>query len=218
MAGAHENTLYYGDNLKVLDHYIESESVDLIYLDPPFNSNASYNMLFKAPDGSDSDAQINAFDDTWSWGPSAEEAVAWVRDSGHHKTYDLLDTMRGFLGENDMMAYLAMMAARLIELHRVLKPTGSLYLHCDPTASHYLKLLLDGVFGARSYRNEIVWRRTGVHGDSKTWSRVADTLFFYTKSDNFVWNDPIVPHSDAYIKSHYSNVDDEGVATSLLQS
>ncbi|MEE4538170.1 MAG: site-specific DNA-methyltransferase, partial [Erythrobacter sp.] len=111
-----------------------------IYLDPPFNSNANYNMLFKSPDGSDSDAQINAFDDTWSWGQSAEEAVDWVRDSGHHKTFDLLDTMRGFLGENDMMAYLAMMAARLIELHRVLKNTGSLYLHCDPTASHYLKL------------------------------------------------------------------------------
>ena len=171
MTDAHTNTLYYGDNLHVLREHVADRSVDLIYLDPPFNSNASYNMLFKAPDGSDSDAQINAFDDTWSWGTSAEEAVAWVRDSGHHKTFDLLETMRGFLGDNDMMAYLAMMAARLIELHRVLKETGSLYLHCDPTASHYLKLLLDGVFGFRHYQNEIIWKRTGSHGGAKRWGR-----------------------------------------------
>ena len=123
-------------------------SVDLIYLDPPFNSNASYNMLFKAPDGSDSDAQINAFDDTWSWG----DQRGWKRSPGcataaTTRPSTCVETMRSFLGDNDMMAYLAMMAARLIELHRVLKETGSLYLHCDPTASHYLKLLLDGVFG-----------------------------------------------------------------------
>lgn len=204
------NTLYYGDNLHVLDEKIRGESVDLIYLDPPFNSNANYNMLFKSPDGSDSDAQINAFDDTWSWGPSAEEAVDWVRDSGHHKTYDLLETMRGFLGENDMMAYLAMMAARLIELHRVLKPTGSLYLHCDPTASHYLKLLLDGVFGAKSYKNEIVWKRTTTHSDSKTWSRISDTILFFTKASEFTWTTPREPHSEEYVATKYRHDDGDG--------
>ena len=127
--------------------------------------------------------------------------------------------MRGFLGDNDMMAYLAMMAIRLIELHRVLKPTGSLYLHCDPTASHYLKLLLDGVFGPDRFRNEITWKRTGVHGDSKTWSRVSDTIFFVTKGSTFTWNDPLEPHSEKYLNSHYSNVDEHGRSfqlTSLL--
>jgi len=204
------NTLFYGDNLHVLREHVADESVDLIYLDPPFNSNANYNMLFKSPDGSESDAQISAFDDTWSWGQSAEEAVDWVRDSGHHKTFDLLETMRAFLGENDMMAYLAMMAARLIELHRVLKDTGSLYLHCDPTASHYLKLLLDGVFGARSYQNEIIWKRTTTHSDSKTWSRVSDTILFFTKGAQFTWETPREPHSDEYIAAKYNKDDNDG--------
>ena len=211
MDGEHQNTLYYGDNLKVLDQYIADESVDLIYLDPPFNSNASYNMLFMSPDGSDSDAQISAFDDTWSWGTSAEEAVAWVRDSGHHKTYDLLETMRAFLGENDMMAYLAMMAARLIELHRVLKPTGSLYLHCDQTASHYLKLLLDGVFGFANYRNEIIWQRTSAHGDARvSFGDVTDSVFYYSKTDRPLWNRQFSPLSDEHIEAKYSNSDDDG--------
>ena len=205
------NTLYYGDNLHVLHEYIADESVDLIYLDPPFNSNANYNMLFKAPDGSDSDAQINAFDDTWSWGQNAEEAVDWVRDSGHHKTYDLLDTMRGFLGENDMMAYLAMMAARLIELHRVLKDTGSLYLHCDPTASHYLKLLLDGVFGFTSYRNEIVWKRTSSHGNvSAGYGDVTDTILYYSKGGEVTWNKPMQPLSDKNVREKYTFDDGDG--------
>lgn len=204
------NKLYFGDNLHVLREHIADESVDLVYLDPPFNSNANYNILFKSPEGADSDAQIEAFEDTWHWNDNAESAFDDVMRSGNSDAFELLRAMRAFLGDNDMMAYLAMMAVRLIELHRVLKPTGSLYLHCDPTASHYLKLLLDGVFGADKFRNEICWKRTGVHGDSKTWSRVTDTLFFYTKSDRFTWNDPIVPHSDAYIKSHYSNVDENG--------
>ena len=146
------NTLYYGDNLKVLRESIRSETVDLIYLDPPFNSNASYNVLFKSPQGQEAAAQIQAFDDTWHWGESAEEAYSEVLRSGNAAAAEMLRAMRGFLGENDMMAYLAMMAVRLIELHRVLKPTGSLYLHCDPTASHYLKVLLDAVFGAKRFR------------------------------------------------------------------
>src|SRR4051812_40255707 len=154
------NTLYYGDNLDVLRQYIADESVDLVYLDPPFNSNATYNVLFKAPIGEGSQAQIEAFEDTWHWNAAAERAFDEVIHSGNSDAAEMLRAMRSFLKENDMMAYLAMMAVRLLELHRVLKPTGSLYLHCDPTASHYLKILLDAVFGADHFVNEISWRRT----------------------------------------------------------
>lgn len=136
------NSLYYGDNLDVLRESVARESVDLVYLDPPFNSNANYNVLFKSPAGAGSQAQVEAFEDTWHWGQEAEGAVDQVMRSGNTNAADLLRAMRSFLGENDMMAYIAMMSVRLLELHRVLKPTGSLYLHCDPTANHYLKLLL----------------------------------------------------------------------------
>lgn len=129
------NHLYYGDNLRVLRDSIRDASVDLIYLDPPFNSNASYNVLFKGPAGTDSAAQIEAFDDTWHWNDSAEEAFGDVVRGRNAAAATMLRAIRAFLGDNDMMAYLAMMAVRLIELHRVLKPTGSLYLHCDPTAN-----------------------------------------------------------------------------------
>lgn len=209
------NTLYYGDNLSVLRESIRSETVDLIYLDPPFNSNASYNVLFKSPQGQEAAAQIQAFDDTWHWGESAEEAYSEVMRSGNAAAAEMLRAMRGFLGENDMMAYLAMMAVRLIELHRVLKPTGSLYLHCDPTASHYLKVLLDAVFGGKGYQNEITWKRTTTHSDSKTWSKVADKIFFFTKSDftksdAFVWNTPREPHSEEYLSDKYRHDDGDG--------
>jgi site-specific DNA-methyltransferase (adenine-specific) len=131
------NHLFYGDNLGVLRESIADASVDLIYLDPPFNSNASYNVLFKDESGRSSGAQIEAFDDTWHWDDMVSgQAVAEVRDSPYQNAAAMLDAMLGFLGKNPMTAYLAMMAVRLIELHRVLKPTGSLYLHCDPTASH----------------------------------------------------------------------------------
>ena len=160
MAGApNANTLFYGDNLAILRQHVADASVDLIYLDPPFNSNASYNVLFKGPTGSESAAQIEAFDDTWHWNDPAEAAFGEVMRGQNAAASTMLHAIRKFLGDNDMMAYLAMMAVRLIELHRVLKPTGSLYLHCDPTASHYLKILLDAVFGANFYRNEIIWKR-----------------------------------------------------------
>src|SRR4051812_10250815 len=159
------NTLYYGDNLDVLRQYIADESVDLVYLDPPFNSNANYNVLFKAPGGEGSQSQIEAFEDSWHWNASAERAFDEVINSGNTDAAEMLRAMRSFLKENDMMAYLAMMAVRLLELHRVLKPTGSLYLHCDPTASHYLKILPDAVFSVGNYRNEIVWKRSTSHGN-----------------------------------------------------
>ena len=165
------NRLYYGDNLEVLREHVASDSVDLIYLDPPFNSNASYNVLFRAPSGGPdgskgTDASIEAFDDTWQWGPSAELALDDIRSSGNHKLHTLMAAIRTALGDNALMAYLAMMAVRLVELHRVLKDTGSLYLHCDPTASHYLKLVLDAVFGVENFRNEIVWRRSASHNSA----------------------------------------------------
>lgn len=161
------NHLYYGDNLGVLRDHIATESVDLSYLDPPFNSNASYNVLFKGPSGSDSSAQIEAFDDTWHWNDSAEAAFGDVVRGGNAAAATMLRAMRSALGDNDMMAYLAMMAVRLTHLHRVLKPTGSLYLHCDPTASHYLKILLDAVFGASNFKNDIVWKRTSSHNHTQ---------------------------------------------------
>lgn len=154
------NRLFYGDNLDVLREHVRDESVDLIYLDPPFNSNASYNILFRSPNGAGADASIEAFDDTWSWGPAATGALMDITESGNHNLHVLMQAMRTAIGDNAMMAYLAMMAVRLQELHRVLKPSGSLYLHCDPTASHYLKLVLDAVFGPERYRNEIIWKRT----------------------------------------------------------
>ena len=148
-----ENTLYYGDNLKILRDYIQDESVDLIYLDPPFNSNRSYNVLFKDEDGTGADTQIKAFDDSWHWGETAEQTYRDLVQNAPINVGTMIDAMRKFIGTNQMMAYLVMMAIRLVELHRVLKPTGSLYLHCDPTASHYLKILLDTVFGFDQYRN-----------------------------------------------------------------
>ncbi len=132
------NQLFYGDNLDILRRHIKDETVDLIYLDPPFNSQATYNVLFRSPAGERSRAQIEAFDDTWHWNESSMRAFDEVMTSGNTDAADMLRAMRSFLHDNDMMAYLAMMAVRLLELHRALKPTGSLYLHCDPTVSHDL--------------------------------------------------------------------------------
>lgn len=203
-------TLYYGDNLEILRNEIASESVDLVYLDPPFNSNANYNVLFRAPEGHQSHAQMEAFEDTWHWNETAEKAFDEVMQSGNSDAAEMLRAMRSFLKENDMMAYLAMMAVRLIELHRVLKKTGSLYLHCDPTASHYLKILLDSIWGGANFRNEIAWKRTSTHSDSKTWSKVADNIFFYSKSDLFTWRTPRETHSEDYIQDKFRHDDDDG--------
>ena len=161
-----ENVLYYGDNLDVLRRHIGDESVDLVYLDPPFNSNATYNVLFAEQDGTQAASQINAFEDTWRWDQGAERAYQETVETGGDVARALL-AFRTLLGESNMMAYLAMMAPRLVELRRVLKPTGSIYLHCDPTASHYLKLLMDAVFGPAFFRNEIVWKRTNSHSDAE---------------------------------------------------
>jgi len=186
------NTLYYGDNLYILREHIPSESVDLVYLDPPFNSNRSYNVLFKDESGQNADAQITAFDDTWHWGPAAEQTFHELASNAPLQVAKMIDALRQFIGENQMMAYLVMMAARLVELHRVLKPSGSLYLHCDPTASHYLKIILDAIFGAENYRNEITWLRSrnpkGSQFDSKQFSPDTDIILFYAKSSSVTIN------------------------------
>lgn len=208
------NKLYFGDNLHVLREHIADESVDLVYLDPPFNSNANYNILFKSPEGADSDAQIEAFEDTWHWNDRAEDAFDEVMRSGNSDAFELLRAMRAFLGDNDMMAYLAMMAVRLIELHRVLKPTGSLYLHCDPTASHYLKLLLDGVFGADKFRNEIIWKRKAGRGETNNaavrFGVSHDIVLFYAKSNATKFTRQYRPNSQDYIASKFTHIDQNG--------
>jgi len=183
-----ENVLYYGDNLDILRRYIKDETVDLIYLDPPFKSNQDYNVLFAEQNGSRSAAQIKAFEDTWEWNTIAAAAYQEIVESGHQRVSQAMQAFRTFLGENDMMAYLAMMAPRLVELQRVLKPTGSIYLHCDPTASHYLKILMDGVFGPKNFRNEIVWCYTRPSNVLKRFPRVHHILLFYTKGDEWTFN------------------------------
>ena len=206
------NALYYGDNLDVLRESIASESVDLVYLDPPFNSQATYNLLFKSPTtGVGSQSQIEAFEDTWHWGQEAESAFDGVMRSGNTDVSDMLRAMRSFLGENDMMAYLAMMAVRLIELRRVLKSHGSIYLHCDTTASHYLKLLMDATFGADRYLNEIVWKRTSAHSNAtQKMGAVHDVIFLYSKGAGATWNQVYSPYTAAYIAEHFVHLDPDG--------
>ena len=202
-----KNKLYFGDNLDILREQVPDESVDLIYLDPPFNSNATYNVLFREASGEGSAAQIEAFDDTWHWSIESERAYREVVTEGPKKLADLLQAMRTFLGQNDMMAYLTMMAQRMVELHRVLKPTGSIYLHCDPTASHYLKLVMDAVFEPTRFRNEIVWRRYGAHNDvgqgSRHFGRVHDVILVYSKSESPQWQQLFTELDQRYVAQSY---------------
>ena len=183
-----KNKLYYGDNLDIMREHIADESVDLIYLDPPFNSKATYNVLFKEKNGTNSAAQITAFDDTWHWDINSEKAYREIVGAGSSKLAALIQALRSFLGTNDMMAYLTMMAIRLVEMHRVLKQTGSIYLHCDPTASHYLKLVLDAIFGFRNFKNEIIWRYRRWPAKQRHFQRMHDIIFRYTKSKDWLWS------------------------------
>jgi site-specific DNA-methyltransferase (adenine-specific) len=186
-----ENKLYFGDNLDILRNrdYFPNECVDLIYLDPPFNSNRDYNVLFKDESGNDSDAQIVAFGDTWHWGPSAAKAYYELVTHGTERVARTIGALHDLLGENQMMAYLVMMAIRLVEMHRVLKNTGGIYLHCDPTASHYLKIVMDAIFDVENFRNEITWKRTAAKGlATRRLPTNHDLILFYQKSDQVVWN------------------------------
>lgn len=212
---AERNLLLYGDNLPFLmdASLMPDESVDLVYLDPPFNSNASYNVLFKEVSGTPSAAQIQAFDDTWSWDDSANSVLHQILQDRH--TPDgvkaLIKTFHSFLGHSPMLAYLVQMSVRLVLLRRVLKPTGSLYLHCDPTASHYLKLVLDGIFGPENFRNEIVWRRTNSHNKlSRQYGPIHDSLLFYAKSDKAVFHPGSRPYTKKYLETAFPHRDKRG--------
>ena len=202
-------TLYYGDNLDILRRYLKDESVDLVYLDPPFNSAQNYNAFFHEKDGTDAASQIHAFEDTWHWDIETKKAYDAVTEQPG-KVSDVMQAFYTFLGGNDMMAYLTMMSSRLVELRRVLKPTGSLYLHCDPTASHYLKLLCDAILEKDNFLSEITWKRTGAHGSAKRFAPIHDTIFHYAKSDAFKWTYPSVAHDPEYLEKHFKQVDDKG--------
>lgn len=206
------NTLYYGDNLGFLrDHdRFPDACVDLVYLDPPFNSNRSYNVLFKDQWDQESEAQITAFTDSWHWGPTVAQVYDEVLAQVPIHLNELLGALPHVVGTSPMLAYLVMLTARLVELRRVLKPTGSLYLHCDPTASHYLKIILDTLFGPQNFRNEIIWERTGAHNAAKRYGPNHDVLLFYTRTDSYTWNPIFTPHSQSLLDAHYRNQDAEG--------
>lgn len=210
-----KSTLYYGDNLEILRERIASDFIDLIYLDPPFNSNRSYNVLFGAKREVEARAQIQAFDDTWTWTQETERLYFDLITGGAPpKVADAIQAMHGLLGENDVLAYLVMMAARLVELHRVLKPTGSIYLHCDPTTSHYLKMLMDAIFGPKNFLNEIIWKRSSAHSDIKQgmarYGRIHDVLFFYRKGKPHIWNPSYTPYTVEYLESEYRHKTADG--------
>ena len=211
------NRLYYGDNLDILRsrEYFPDECVDLIYLDPPFNSNRNYNVLFKSEAGLDSEAQITAFEDTWHWGETAEDTYRDLITDAPEKVSTAIEALLNLIERNQMMAYLVMMTARLVELRRVLKSTGSLYLHCDPTASHYLKIVLDAIFGVEKFRNEIVWKRTSAHSDRSQGNvlhmgRIHDVILFYTKSEYATRNSVHTPYDEQYVNDHYKYIEDSG--------
>jgi DNA modification methylase len=210
------NVLYYGDNLDILRRYIPDESVDLVYLDPPFNSNRDYNVIFKDESGRKSDAQLLAFEDTWHWGPGVAETYSYLTNTSLHRgkvpesVSAIIGALRQGIGTNQMLAYVVEMTVRLVELRRILKPTGSLYLHCDPTASHYLKLVLDAVFGPDRFRNEITWRRTTAHNSAKKYAPVHDTLLYYTKTDVYTWNEPRTGYEPEYLDKYYRFDDGDG--------
>jgi site-specific DNA-methyltransferase (adenine-specific) len=210
------NVLYYGDNLDILRRYIPDASVDLVYLDPPFNSNRDYNVIFKDESGRKSDAELLAFEDTWHWGPDAEAQYAYLTNTARNQgrvpstVSTIVASLRAGIGENQMMAYLAEMAVRLVELHRVLNPTGSLYLHCDPTASHYLKVVLDAIFGPEHFRSEIIWKRTSAHSSANRYGPVHDVILFYSQGDTYCWNPQFQAHDPEYLASHYRSRDADG--------
>ena len=207
-----KNRLYYGDNLDILRsrEYFPDACVDLIYLDPPFNSNRNYNVLFRSESGADSEAQITAFDDTWHWGETAEQTYRDLIADAPAKVSTAIEALLNLIDRNQMMAYLVMMAARLVELDRVLKATGSLYLHCDPTASHYLKILLDAIFDPRNFKNELIWKRTSAHNDAKRFGKIHDVILFYSKSENPKWNNIYQPYDEEYVDTYYRYQDEDG--------
>ncbi len=200
-----KNKLYYGDNLDVLREHVPDESVDLVYLDPPFNSSRNYNVLFQQAKRDENQAQITAFTDTWQW--SKRHYEEFFDDTRNQRLWEVMEALYRILGQSPMMAYLVMMAPRLLDLHRVMRPTASLYLHCDPVASHYLKLVLDVVFGPTRFRNEVVWKRTSAHSSAKRYGPVHDILLYYSKTDDSTWNQQFLAHDPNYVEKFYRHVE-----------
>lgn len=204
------NVLYYGDNLDVLRRHVKDESVDLVYLDPPFNSNATYNVLFAEQNGSRAAAQIKAFEDTWRWDQEAAREYEETVEQGG-KVADALIAFRDLLGLSNMLAYLSMMAPRLVELRRVLRPTGSIYLHCDPTASHYLKVLMDAVFGPDNFGSEIIWKRQSAHSDARyQFPDVSDSILFFARARRRSFRPQFTRHDPDYVAKFYRFDDNDG--------
>ena len=209
------NILFYGDNLDILTRivdgkpYLPDDFVDLIYLDPPFKSGRNYNVLFQEQNGTRSEAQIKAFEDTWQWDQAASAMYLEVVEKGGAVS-DAMQAFRKFLGDTDMLAYLSMMAPRLIQLQRVLKETGSIYIHCDPTASHYLKMLMDSILGPANFRGEIIWKCTSAHSNARRLGNVHQTLLFYSKTEKYKWNPTYVPYEQEYVDTYYRYKDDDG--------
>jgi site-specific DNA-methyltransferase (adenine-specific) len=208
------NKLYYGDNLEVLRKYIKDESIDLCYIDPPFNSKRNYNQIYNNL-GKEDQAQAQAFVDTWTWDNHANEALEEIQSNYQGKftsqTIDLIDGLTKVLGKGSLLAYLVSMTLRIVEIHRVLKSTGSFYLHCDPTASHYLKIVLDTIFCSQGgdYIAEITWERTSAHSDSKTFANTTDVIFLYSKRI-LMFNQQFKPYSEEYLKKYYKHQDGKG--------
>lgn len=203
------NMLYFGDNLDICRQRVPDESVDLIYLDPPFNSMAQYNLLFRTPNTEGRGAQAEAFLDTWVWGTETNTAYGEIMRRGGSLAR-IIEALRAGMAESDIMAYLVMMAVRLTELHDKLKLTGSMYLHCDPNASHYLKIVLDAIFGAKGFKNEIIWKRTFAHSGANKYAPVHDVIFYYNKSSSFTFNKPRVPYTQNYLDKYYRFDDGNG--------
>ena len=206
------NTLYYGDCLEWLPRF-PSGSVDLVYLDPPFNSNTDYNLLFgnggdplRGPRG----AQVRAFDDTWRWDEAAASRVDRLARAAAHPAHQAVVGLRVLVGEGGMLAYLSYMAERLAEMPRILKPSGSIYLHCDPTAAHGLRFVMDTIFGPGNFRNEIVWKRTSGHSDANRFGRAHDIVLFYGRGRRLTWNQPHQPYEPDYVERYYRYRDDSG--------
>ena len=202
------NSLYYGDCLDWMRQW-PHESVDLIYLDPPFNSNANYNILFGKGNGVS--AQMRGFTDTWKWNEAAAERVGRIEKASATAVQKPVKAFKALIGECGMLAYLSYMGERLEVMRDLLKPTGSIYLHCDDTAGAYLRVLMDSVFGADCFRNEVIWRRTRGRSDAIRYGRVHDVILFYTRSpDDFTWNTQWLPHDPEYVKRAYRNEDERG--------
>ena len=213
---AKSNRLFYGDNLTIMEN-MPSGSVDLIYLDPPFSSQRTYNLIYKQLTGLPLPEQEEAFCDAWELDPEKEEMAR--RMPIVLREYGADDSLVQFWNawikalrttQPQLLAYLIYMTYRLLVMRRLLKPTGSIYLHCDSSAAHYIKVMMDGVFGHSNFRNDIIWKRTTTHSDSKTWSRVSDNILFYTKGKTFTWNTPREPHSEEYKATKYRHDDGDG--------